>query len=187
MTPAEKRVKDKNKAKAERLEEIRTRPERKKQEKLREKKRVELFSTIKGKPINPKLLEKLQKEFDELGGSLIYDNESFDYIASREKLEGVEIEAITFNEELILLNRNATTSAVYEELIHAKQYRTGKYDDWVNKYRSNDIAKNLMEKEAAEELLENADLWKLPKEEIELIRERLVFFKEELKILGYEN
>ncbi len=178
---------ERKEAQAKKLEERKTRPEIKKKEKIREKKRVELFSTIKGKPINPKLLKQLQKEFKQLGGSLIYDESSFDYIANREKLEGIVIEAVTFNEELILLNRNATTSAVYEELIHAKQYRSGKYDAWVNKYSSNEIAKNLMEKEAAEELLENATLWKLPKEEIKLIKERLEFFNNELKILGYEN
>lgn len=153
---------------------------------FRRKKRVELFSTIKGKPINLKLLKKLQKEFEDIGGALLHNDESFEYIASREKIEGVDIEAITFNEELILLNKNATTSAVYEELIHATQYRTGKYDAWVTKH-GNEIAKNLMEKEAAEELIERAAEWKLPKEEINLIKERLEFFNEELKILGYEN
>ncbi|PRB02453.1 hypothetical protein CQ046_12915 [Chryseobacterium sp. MYb7] len=153
---------------------------------VRKKKRVELFSTITGKPIDLKLLKKLQKEFEELGGALLHNDESFEYIASREKVEGVAIEAITFNEELILLNKSATTSAVYEELIHATQYRTGKYDNWAEKF-GNEIAKNLMEKEAAEELIEKAVQWKLPDEEVKLVKERLEFFNEELKILGYEN
>lgn len=153
---------------------------------VRKRKRVELFSTITGKPIDLKLLKKLQKEFEELGGALLHNDESFEYIASREKAEGVAIEAITFNEELILLNKSATTSAVYEELIHATQYRTGKYDKWVEEF-GNEIAKNLMEKEAAEELIENAVQWKLPDEEVKLVKERLEFFNEELKILGYEN
>ncbi len=153
---------------------------------LKRKKRIELFSTIIGKPINSILLKKLQKEFEDLGGALLYNDESFEYIASREKAEGVAIEAITFNEELILLNKSATTSAVYEELIHATQYRTGKYDNWVEKY-GNEIAKNLMEKEAAVELIERAVEWKLPAEEIKLVKERLEFFNEELRILGYEN
>lgn len=153
---------------------------------FRKKKRIELFSTIKGKPINLNLLKKLQKEFENLGGSLLHNDESFEYIASREKAEGVAIEAITFNEELILLNKNATTSAVYEELIHASQYRSGKYDIWVENH-GNEIAKNLMEKEAAEELIERAIEWKLPNDEIKLIKKRLEFFNEELKILRYEN
>ncbi|WP_294314246.1 hypothetical protein [uncultured Chryseobacterium sp.] len=153
---------------------------------LKRKKRIELFSTIIGKPINSSLLKKLQKGFEDLGGALLYNDESFEYVASREKAEGVAIEAITFNEELILLNKSATTSAVYEELIHATQYRTGKYDYWVEKY-GNEIAKNLMEKEAAVELIERAVKWKLPAEEIKLVKERLEFFNEELRILGYEN
>ena len=48
---------------------------------LRRRKRVELFSTITGKQINLNLLKKLQKEFEELGGALLYNDESFEYIA----------------------------------------------------------------------------------------------------------
>lgn len=147
---------------------------------------VELFSKIKGKPINKKLLLKLQKEFAELGGDMRFDKETFEYIASREKALGVEIEAITLGDDLIMLGPKATTSAVYEELIHTHQFRTGLYNNWVNKY-GNKIAENLMEKEAAEELLKNSIKWKLPKDEIRLIKERLNYFIEELKKLDYEN
>ncbi|WP_284653525.1 hypothetical protein [Flavobacterium terrisoli] len=145
---------------------------------------VELFSKIIGKPIDLKLLKQLQEEFKKMGGDLIYDNDSFEYIASREKLHNETIEAITFNEELIFLNKNATTSAVYEELIHANQFRSGKYKRWVIKY-NNVIAKYLMEKEAAEELLKNSKKWKLPDDEIDLIKTRLETFNNELKKLGY--
>lgn len=160
--------------------------ERKKTSLQRKKQRRELFSTIKGDPINKNLLKKLQKEFAELGGDMRFDEETFEYIAGREKALGVEIEAITLGDDLIMLGPKATTSAVYEELIHAKQFRSGLYDGWANKY-GNIIAENLMEKEAAEELLENAVKWELPKEEVELIKERLEFFNTELKSLGYEN
>lgn len=153
---------------------------------LRNSKRTELFSKIKGKPISKKLLKELQDDFKKTGGDLVYDENSFEYIASREKIYNEEIEALTFNEELIYLNKNVTTSAVYEELIHAEQFRSGKYNTWVNKY-NNIIAENLMEKEAAEELLENSIKWKLPKEEIKLIEERLEYFKNELKRLDYDN
>ncbi len=156
------------------------------EEALQEAKRIELFSKIVGKPISKKLLRELQDEFKKLGGDLVYDKNSFEYIASREKVYNEEIEALTFNEELIYLNKNATTSAVYEELIHAEQFRSGKYNDWVNKY-NNIIAENLMEKEAAEELLENATKWKLPTEEVKLIKERLEYFKNELKRLNYDK
>ena len=115
-----------------------------------------------------------------------FDKETFEYIASREKALGVEIEAITLGDDLIMLGPKATTSAVYEELIHTHQFRTGLYNNWVNKY-GNKIAENLMEKEAAEELLKNSIKWKLPKDEIRLIKERLNYFIEELKKLDYEN
>lgn len=141
-----------------------------------------IFSKIVGKPISSDLLKKLQIEFEKIGGELKFDEESFAYIASREKVMNVKIEAITYNEELILLNKNASTSAVYEELIHAEQFRKGKYNDWANRYGA-EAAENLMEKEAAEELLRNASMWKIPNNEIELIKERLEFFKGELKRL----
>lgn len=178
-TRAEERWNKKQERKQRKLERKKSSPQRKKQ-------RRELFSTIKGNPIDKKLLTKLQKEFAELGGDMRFDEEAFEYIAGREKALKVEIEAITLGDDLIMLGPKATTSAVYEELIHAKQFRTGLYDEWANKY-GNVIAENLMEKEAAEELLENAIKWELPKEEIELIKERLEFFNTELKELGYEN
>ena len=93
-----------------------------------------------------------------------------------------KIEAITFNEELIFLNKDASTCAVYEELIHAEQFRSGKYNNWSSNYGA-EVAENLMEKEAAEELLKNKKHWKLPKDEIQLIRERLEYFNNELKRL----
>ena len=139
-----------------------------------------IYSKIIGKPINLKLLKKLQKQFKKLGGELKYDEESFEYILSREKVMETEIEAITLNEELILLNKNASTSAVYEELIHAEQFRSGQYDNWATLFGSKP-AEFLMEKEAAEELLKNASKWKLPDEEIELIKERLQYFINKLK------
>ncbi|MDQ0066686.1 hypothetical protein [Chryseobacterium lathyri] len=179
LTPAERRVKDKNRRRQERLDRKKTSLQRKKQ-------RKELFSTIKGDPIDRKLLSKLQKEFTELGGEMRFDEESFEYIAGRERTLGVEIEAITLGDDLIMLGPKATTSAVYEELIHAQQFKSGLYDEWANKY-GNKVAENLMEKEAAEELLENTKKWNLPEEEIKLIEERLEFFNNELKLLGYEN
>jgi hypothetical protein len=181
-TPSEKRVLEKRESQAKRLNDKRGRNTNKKDKKLRK----ELFSKIKGKPINKKLLKKLQEDFKGMGGDMIYNKESFEYIISREKTLGTEIEAITLGDDLIMLNKNVTTSAVYEELIHARQFKSGKYNEWANEY-GNIIAENLMEKEAAEELLENAVKLKLPKDEINLIKERLNFFNNELKKLNYEN
>jgi len=144
-----------------------------------------LFSKIKGKPVDIRLLGKLQKEFKELGGDMLFNKESFAYCAAREKTLNTEIEAITLNESLILLNKKATTSAVYEELIHARQFRTGRYDELATKYNNQKVVDNFMEKEAAEELLENASKLKLPNDEIQLIKERLEFFNNTLKELGY--
>jgi hypothetical protein len=147
----------------------------------------ELFSKIIGKPIDLKLLKELQEKFSKLGGDMRFDVESFEYCAAREKSLSTKIEAITLAEDLIMLNKTATTSAVYEELIHAKQFRTGRFSEAIRKYKNNELVDNLMEKEAAEELLKNSAKWKLPKGEIELIKQRLEIFNKELKRLGYEK
>lgn len=64
-------------------------------------------------------------------------------------------------EGLILLNKKATKSAVYEELIHAKQFKSGRYNEIANQH-GNIVAENLMEKEAAEELIKNAEKLNIP-------------------------
>jgi len=145
-----------------------------------------LFSKIIGKPINKELLIKLQDEFRLIGGEMRFDEEGFEYIAFREKTLGTKIEAITLGEDLIILNKDASISAVYEELIHARQFKSGLFNKWAKKY-GNEIAENLMEKEAAEELIKNSTKLNLPKEEIQLIKERLDFFNEQLKVLNYEK
>lgn len=147
----------------------------------------ELYSQIKGKPIDPVLLKKLQKEFEEIGGEMRFDEESFAYCEARAKTLNTEVEAINLSEDLIMLNKTVTKSAVYEELIHAEQHRTGRFKEAVENIKNNEIVMNLMEKEAAEKLLLNAEKWDLPNEEIEVIKERLEYFKEELKRLDYEK
>lgn len=143
-----------------------------------------LKSIIRGKPIAPELLKQLQNEFKKVGGLLKYDEESFAYINLRQEKEGVLIEAITFSEDLILLGKDVSKSGVYEELIHAEQFRVGKFNEWSNQF-GNEVAINLMEKEAAETLLRNREKWKIPKDELELISERLEQFENRLKELGY--
>ncbi|WP_411898140.1 hypothetical protein, partial [Elizabethkingia occulta] len=71
-TPAERGVKERQKVQQKRIEEKRNESERKKLERENKKKRIEIFSKIRGVPINKKLLKELQEEFRRLGGEMIY-------------------------------------------------------------------------------------------------------------------
>jgi hypothetical protein len=142
-----------------------------------------LLSTIGGEPMDSQLLKKIIASFERQGKTIDIGEDAQKYIAIREEAEGTKIEGITFNENIIILDPKASTSAVYEELIHATQYRVGKYSQWVEEY-GNDIALDLMEKDAAEQLIKNAITWKIPENEIELIKERLDIFTNKLKRVG---
>ena len=48
----------------------------------------------------------------------------------------------------------------------------------------NKVAEYLMEKDAAEKLLKNANVWKIPKDEVDMIKSRLQIFINELKTRG---
>ena len=56
-TPAERGVKERQKVQQKRIEEKRNESERKKLERENKKKRIEIFSKIRGVPINKKLLK----------------------------------------------------------------------------------------------------------------------------------
>ena len=70
-------------------------------------------------------------------------------------VRGERVFGATINEKLIYLETNPSISTVYEELIHSSQFRTGRYNELVEKY-GNKIAVDFMEKEAAEKLIKNA-------------------------------
>ena len=74
------------------------------------------------KPMPKKQLRKIVKAFKKNGG-LIQMNDATDaYLKSK------KAEAITYDEKTILLKQKPGRAAVFEELIHATQYRQGKND-----------------------------------------------------------
>jgi hypothetical protein len=134
-------------------------------------------TTIGGTPMNKGLLNKIKESWKRLGKEIRQgDTETQTWLDYR-KAEG-----LTFDDKLILLDKNASTSAVYEELIHATQHRTGKYGKIVEEY-GNTIGETMLEIEAAEKLLKNSRAWKIPADEIKQIEERLSIFKNNLKEL----
>lgn len=136
-----------------------------------------LASTIGGKPIDPNLLKKLIKSFERQGGVILIGGDV------QKMLDARKIEGLTYNEKLILLDEKASTSTVYEEFIHSAQYRTGRFNKWAEEY-GNEAATYLIEKEAAEKLISNAEVWKIPPDEVTLIEERLQLFNDALKKLN---
>jgi hypothetical protein len=114
---------------------------------------------------------------------LVGTEDAIEYLKYKTHIEGTQVFGVTLNENLIYLEAHPATSTVYEELIHSAQFRTGKYNEWVERY-GNRIAVDMMEKEAAEKLIANASAWKIPAEEVEMIKKRLKIFSKNLKKIG---
>ncbi len=73
-------------------------------------------------PMPKRQLQKIIKSFKAKGGIIKMDEDSEKFLKSQNS------EAVTLNKDTILLTKNPGRSAVYEELIHAEQYRQGKND-----------------------------------------------------------
>ena len=69
-------------------------------------------------------------------------------------LESRGADGVTFNADTILVRPDASPSTVFEELIHATQHRTGRFENWVNQY-GNAGAEARAEYEAATRLVQN--------------------------------
>jgi hypothetical protein len=95
-------------------------------------------------PMPKRQLQDIIKEFKSKGGVIKIDDESEKFLKSQNS------EAVTLNENTILLTKNPGRSAVYEELIHARQFREGKND---GSYESRLIC----EIEAQKELIKRKD------------------------------
>lgn len=85
---------------------------------------------------------------------------------------------LTFNHETVLLPANPTRSAVFEELVHAEQFRRGVT---IEAGRGGVLR---FEAEAAETLLRNRHAWQLPPGEVRQIIENLRNIRAELQRLG---
>lgn len=77
------------------------------------------------RPMSKKRLQKIVKAFRRRGGVIQMDAETDAYL----KMQGAYAEAIS--EDIILLGRNPSRAAVFEELIHTAQFRSGKIDSTV--------------------------------------------------------
>ncbi len=124
----------------------------------------------KGKvePMPKKQFHRLEKSFKRRGGIIQYSQATDDYLASK------HAEGITYDSKTILLKQNPGRASVFEELIHAHQYRTGKNDgSYLSRLNS--------EIDAQKKLIRHSSLFQLTQQEIEQTKSALESYKKELK------
>jgi hypothetical protein len=85
---------------------------------------------------------------------------------------------LTLNQETILLPANPTRTAVFEELVHAQQFRRGVT---IEAGRGGVLQ---FEAAAAETLIRNRRAWQLPPDELRQVIENLRNIRAELQKLG---
>lgn len=118
-------------------------------------------------PMPKKQFRKLVKEFEGLGGKVIMGEDVDEYLSMK------NCEATTLDGYTILYGNNPGRAAVYEELIHAEQYRNNQIYDYES------ILVN--EIQAQEILLEKAQEYELTVYEITQTKKALKTYKEKLK------
>lgn len=91
-------------------------------------------------------------------------------------LKSKKAEAITYDEKTILLKQKPGRAAVFEELIHATQYRQGKNDGSYYK-------RLLCEIEAQEKLIKYQKAYKLTHAEVKQTEKALKSYRKELEHL----
>ncbi len=123
-------------------------------------------------PMPKKQLQRIVKGFKRQGGVIQMD------VATDKYLESKMAEAITLNESTILLRQRPNRASVFEELIHATQFRKGLNDGSRISRLENEIAAQRM-------LLKNSRAYKLTEIEIKQTESALASYIKELKnILG---
>lgn len=121
-------------------------------------------------PMPKKQLQKIVKSFKKQGGIIQMDKPTDEY------LDYKKAEAITYDAKTILMRQRPGRAAVFEELIHATQYREGRND---GTYKS----RLQCEIEAQEKLLRNQKAYRLTQPEIRQTKRALRSYQEELKEL----
>lgn len=125
-------------------------------------------SDFKIEPMPKKQLRRIEKRFKARGGVIQYDETTDEYLKSK------NAEAITYNATTILIKRNAGRASVFEELIHAAQYRSGENDGTY-------ISRLKCEIAAQKKLLRHAAAYRLTQNEILQTRRALEAYEKELQ------
>lgn len=125
-------------------------------------------------PMPKKQFRKIERAFKRMGGVILCNEEADDFL-SQQQAEGATLDGMT-----VLLVQNPGRAAVFEEMIHAAQYRRGEND-------GSQRSRILNEIEAQKKLLRNAKVYKLTQNEIEQTRRALASFEAELENLKNKN
>lgn len=119
-------------------------------------------------PMPKKLLHKIEKSFKSKGGVFLHDDVTDSYLRRK------KAEAVTYDAHTILLRKNPGRASVFEELIHATQYRNGENN---GSYPS----RLKCEIEAQRKLLRYSKSYGLTKEEIDQTQKALRVYEKELQ------
>lgn len=138
---------------------------------IKSKKMYRKKKTDKIKPMPKKQLKKIVKAFRKNGGIIQMNTDTDGY------LEYKKAEAITYDAKTILLRQNPGRAAVFEELIHAAQFRKGMNDGSLR-------SRIICEIEAQNKLLRNAKAYKLTDAEIRQTRSALKAYEKQLNEMG---
>ncbi|MEE0692852.1 MAG: hypothetical protein U0M33_08120 [Lachnospiraceae bacterium] len=138
---------------------------------IKSKKMYRKKKTDKIEPMPKKQLQKIVKAFRKNGGIIQMNTDTDGY------LEYKKAEAITYDAKTILLRQNPGRAAVFEELIHAAQFRKGMNDGSLR-------SRIICEIEAQNKLLRNAKAYKLTEAEIRQTRSALKAYEKQLNEMG---
>lgn len=137
---------------------------------IKEKKMYRRKSNKLVEPMPKKQLQKIVKGFRKQGGIIQMDETTDAYLKQK------KAEAVTLNYNTILLMQKPGRAAVFEELIHATQWRMGRNDGSLK-------VRLICEIEAQEKLLKYSTAYKLTKVEISQTEKALRAYKMELEKL----
>lgn len=124
--------------------------------------------TDKVEPMPKKQLHRIEKAFRKQGGTIQYSKEIDAYLDSK------QAEAITYDAHTILLKTNPGRASVFEELIHATQYKNGEND-------GSYISRLKCEIAAQKKLLSNCKAYRLTEQEISQTEQALAAYERELE------
>lgn len=117
-------------------------------------------------PMPSKQFHRIEKSFKQKGGTFQYNDATDDYLKIR------NAEAITYNATTILIKKKPSRASVFEELIHAHQYKIGKNDGTYP-------ARLKCEIEAQKKLLSNQKSYKLTDAEVKQTQKALEAYEAE--------
>lgn len=133
-----------------------------------------LASEIGGEAMDPAKFARIKAAFTKNGGVIDQGADAQAYLRMR------NAEGLTFDAKTVLLPDRPSTSAVFEEMIHTAQHRTGRLNAATDMYGTTK-ALDMMEIEAAEKLIRNRKAWGISNPETRQTIERLRALREAVK------